>query len=359
MLWLMDRGTVDVYEAEVEAYLRRPLGVAPGVAAFATAVPGGLLRLDLGSGPGHMTGALGAPVVAVDAAWSMIARVEVTRLRVQADLEALPFCSGALHGTWASKCLQHIPAKRLPLALADLHRSTVVGGRLDLVVFEGSGTWRSDSRDDLPGRMFWHWPRERLLDIVHGAGFVDVALRAIERDPVVELHVSATRARTLADTVGPDMRLLVCGLNPSMLSADVGVGFARPGNRFWPAAIAAGAASLARDPLHALRNHGIGMTDVVKRATVAAADLEDDEYRSGSARLERLCAWLRPKAICFVGLAGWRAAVERRAVAGVQPEPFGGVPAYVMPSTSGLNAHSRPADLADHLRAALALADRS
>jgi hypothetical protein len=29
-----------------------------------------------------------------------------------------------------------------------------------------------------------------------------------------------------------------------------------------------------------------------------------------------------------------------------------------MPSTSGLNAHSRPADLADHLRAAVALTDR-
>jgi len=69
--------------------------------------------------------------------------------------------------------------------------------------------------------------------------------------------------------------------------------------------------------------------------------------------------WLEPGAVCFVGLAGWRAAIDRRARAGVQPEPFGGRPAYVMPSTSGLNARVPPAELADHLRAAAALADGS
>jgi TDG/mug DNA glycosylase family protein len=50
------------------------------------------------------------------------------------------------------------------------------------------------------------------------------------------IRVSARRARTLPDTVGPGMRLLVCGLNPSLFAADAGVGYARPGNRFWPAA---------------------------------------------------------------------------------------------------------------------------
>jgi hypothetical protein len=61
----------------------------------------------------------------------------------------------------------------------------------------------------------------------------------------------------------------------------------------------------------------------------------------------------------MVGLAGWRAAVDRRAVAGVQPEPFGGRPLHLMPSTSGLNAHSQLPDHIAHLRAAAALADTS
>jgi TDG/mug DNA glycosylase family protein len=152
------------------------------------------------------------------------------------------------------------------------------------------------------------------------------------------------------------MRLLVCGLNPSVYSADAGIGFARPGNRFWAAAIAAGLVTVDRDTRAALAA-GIGMTDLVKRATPRADELTRDEYRAGLARVERLVRWLQPGAVCFVGLAGWRAAVDRKAVAGLQPDGLGGRPAYVMPSTSGLNARTPPSELADHLRAALALAD--
>ena len=101
------------------------------------------------------------------------------------------------------------------------------------------------------------------------------------------------------------------------------------------------------------------MTDVVKRATVAASELTSDDYRRGLARVERLVAWLRPRAVCFVGLAGWRAAIDRRAVPGVQPAGLAGVPVYVMGSTSGLNARTLVEDHADHLRGALALADRA
>ena len=93
------------------------------------------------------------------------------------------------------------------------------------------------------------------------------------------------------------------------------------------------------------------MTDLVKRATPRAAELTRDEYRVGLARLDRLCAWLRPAAVCFVGLAGWRAAVDRHAQPGWQRRGVGGCPAYVLPSTSGLNAVTPLARLVDHLRA--------
>ncbi len=97
------------------------------------------------------------------------------------------------------------------------------------------------------------------------------------------------RSRSLPDTVGPGMRLLVCGLNPSEYAADAGVGFARPGNRFWPAAIAAGLVVDDRDPMAALER-GVGMTDLVKRATPRAAELRNEEYRAGLARVTRLVA---------------------------------------------------------------------
>jgi TDG/mug DNA glycosylase family protein len=222
------------------------------------------------------------------------------------------------------------------MALAHLHRDMAVGSPLALQVDRGDCDAQRAAR---------------LRDLVVGAGF-DVDELHVEEEGI---RVRARRARTLSDTVGPGMRLLVCGLNPSVYAADFGVGYARPGNRFWPAARAAGIIERDRDPVDALVHHGIGMTDLVKRATTGASALSAAEYRDGAARVERLAHWLRPGAVCFVGLAGWRAAVDRNAAPGEQAAGFGGVPAYVMPSTSGANAHARLDDLADHLRAAAAL----
>jgi TDG/mug DNA glycosylase family protein len=278
-------------------------------------------------------------------------------LRVQADVEALPFRPGGAGGAWASKCYQHLPAEALPMALAELHRALTVGSPLAVTVFAGEGTRRTGDEDEFPGRFFTLWEPDRLVDVIHGAGFTVEDVRVEEARPGwPPLRIRARRGRMLADRVGPGMRVLLCGLNPSLYAADAGVGFARPGNRFWPAALAAGLVSRDRDPDHALRVHRVGSTDVVKRATVGADELTADELRAGMGRVERLCEWLRPGVLCLLGLAGWRAAVDRRAGAGPQEQRLGGVPVYVMPNPSGRNAHTTPAALVDHLQAALALA---
>ncbi len=64
-----------------------------------------------------------------------------------------------------------------------------------------------------------------------------------------------------------------------------------------------------------------------------------------------MIAWLSPRAVCFVGLSGYRVAIDKRAQVGWQDESLAGVPTYVMPNTSGLNAHAKPADFEAHLRA--------
>lgn len=221
------------------------------------------------------------------------------------------------------------PRLEVPLELWSLHHALEVGAR---VVADAAsiGTW----------------PAPLLRAVMAGAGFEPVPRRR-----------GWTRAHTLADTVGPGMRVLLAGLNPSVYSADVGAGFARPGNRFWPAAIEAGLVSVARDPLAALESHGVGMTDLVKRATARADQLEPSEYRTGVDRLRHTVAWLEPRILCVVGLTGWRLAVDRRAGAGMQDAPFGGRPVYVMPNPSGLNAHVTVHGLADHFRAVQRWAD--
>jgi len=362
----MDNHTVGIYERGAATYAERRKAYHPARAeALAASVPDGTWRLDLGSGPGHYLPHLGRPVVAADPAVAMVAEA-VDRhggpgvAGVVGDVESLPFRRGAFGGVWASKCLQHVAATRLPLALAELHRVLPVDGRLDVTLFRGEGEDVSGPDDEFPGRLFTWWEPDALSRLLVGAGFEVTAVDAPADPPSAESHdrfaVSARRERSLADTVGPGMRLLMCGLNPSLYSADTGVGFARPGNRFWPAARAAGVVSVDRDPRGALARDGVGMTDVVKRATVAAAELDAGEYRDGLARVGHLVSWLQPGAVCFVGLAGWRAAVDRKARPGVQPEGLGGRPVYVMPSTSGLNAGSSLADLTDHLRQAAALA---
>jgi double-stranded uracil-DNA glycosylase len=353
----MDRATVDVYEQRAEDWRdRRPARFLERASALVASLPPDAVRLDAGCGAGLHLAALGAPVVALDAAFAMLPLARDAAPDawcVQADLEALPFRRGAIGASWARASYLHVERDRLPWALLQLHRALAVGAPSAFTFRYGDADGPL-SDDEFPGRFFAHWHPDPLADVLVGAGF-EVDKCALEPDGKEWINVRATRGRTLPDVVGSGMRLLICGLNPSVYSADVGVGFGRPGNRFWPAAIRAGIVSRDRDPVDALLHHGVGMTDLVKRAMARADELTKAEYRAGTARVERLVRWLQPGAVCFVGLAGWRAAVDRNAVAGQQPDGFGGVPAYVMPSTSGLNARSTPDDLAEHLRCAAQL----
>jgi TDG/mug DNA glycosylase family protein len=362
----VDRPTVEVYEREGSAYAqRRGVQQPERAAAFADAVTG--LRLDLGCGPGQYLRLLGRPAVALDPATAMVraaAAVDAPVPVVQGEASHLPFGRHTFAGIWASKAHQHLPARELPMALAEAHRVLAVGGRLELTLFTtddptaptAEEVSTASSGDDLPGRLFTWWNPGHLAAVVEAAGF--------EIDDLVAEHpagpdhrrveVVATAARALPDHVGPSMRLLCCGLNPSLHAADAGVGYVTASNRFWSALARAGLCDRDRDPRHLLIGHGIGMTDLVKRPTARADELGTEEYRAGLARLEALCQWLRPAAVVMVGLAGWRAAADRRAQPGWQGRRLGATPVYVMASTSGLNAGSSLDDLAQHLARAAA-----
>lgn len=362
---------MEVYEREGGRYaVRRGVQRAEQATNFATAVDAidpGALRLDLGSGPGQYLPSLGQPSVALDGAHAMVAASLADHPgspAVQADLADLPFGARTFGGVWSSKALQHLRPEQLPLALADVHRILRTGGRFVLTMFadlalDGTGpparevVTTPEDGDDLPGRYFAVWHPDRLAAVVEAAGFGIDDLQIIEAEGAwPRIQLAATARRALPDHVGPDMRLLCCGLNPSLHAADAGVGYVTANNRFWPAMALAGLATRDRDPRHLLRADGIGMTDLVKRATARADELAAAEHREGVARLEQLCAWLRPSAVAIVGLAGWRAAVDRRASVGWQERRLGPSPVYVLPSTSGLNAGTSLDDLVGHLLAA-------
>jgi len=167
--------------------------------------------------------------------------------------------------------------------------------------------------------------------------------------------------KPLADLGGPGVRLLLCGINPSLRSAEVGLHFARPGNRFWPALHLAGITPrrLAPAEQDALLALGVGITNICARPTRRADELALSELLAGALALEALVEDWRPGVVAIVGITAYRAALSRpRAVLGEQPERLGGCPLWILPNPSGLNAHHRVEDLANWYGAAWAAAGR-
>jgi TDG/mug DNA glycosylase family protein len=155
-------------------------------------------------------------------------------------------------------------------------------------------------------------------------------------------------SKPLRDVIGPDLRILFCGINPSLMSAERGHHFARPGNRFWPALYGAGLTPrlLRPDEDAELVRYGLGITNLVDRPTRAASELTEEELRGGAQALEALVAEWRPRTVAFVGIGAYRAAFRRpRATVGRQEERVAGAAVWVLPNTSGLNANHQLPDL--------------
>jgi double-stranded uracil-DNA glycosylase len=163
-----------------------------------------------------------------------------------------------------------------------------------------------------------------------------------------ELRAAGAAGTTIPDTVAPGLDVLFVGINPGLYSGATGRHFARPGNRFWPTLHAAGFTSrlLAPDEPEALLATGLGITNLVARTTATAAELRPDELRDGGRRLRATLRAYRPRAVAVLGVTAYRSAFERpRASIGRQPEDLEGVPTWVLPNPSGLNAHYQLPDL--------------
>jgi len=157
--------------------------------------------------------------------------------------------------------------------------------------------------------------------------------------------------RTIPDLVGDDLRLLFVGINPGLVSAATGLHFARSGNRFYPALRLAGILPedvlTPRDARPALLSRGIGITNIVARASARADELSAAELIEGRARLEAFVEAHRPRVVAIAGITSYRTAFGRRAArAGRQAESIGDAQLWVVPNPSGLNAHETVDSLA-------------
>jgi TDG/mug DNA glycosylase family protein len=157
----------------------------------------------------------------------------------------------------------------------------------------------------------------------------------------------------IPDLVGPGMRVLLVGINPSLYSGWTGRHFARPGNRLWRTLHEAGFIDRVLHPSEsdAIVAAGLGITNLVARATARADELTDAEIRAGVEPLRRLVRrcqqkWGQPAYVAFLGISTYRVAFGvRRASVGPQEGDLAGAHVWVLPNPSGLNAHYQQPDL--------------
>jgi TDG/mug DNA glycosylase family protein len=154
-------------------------------------------------------------------------------------------------------------------------------------------------------------------------------------------ELAAATDRTIPDVIGPGLRVLFCGINPGLYSAATGYHFARPGNRFWPALHRSGFTQrqFRPDEQDQLPGLGLGITNIVARATARADQLTASELREGAGLLRAKAARFGPGWLAVVGITAYRIAFVRpHATIGPQEQAVAGTRLWVLPNPSGLNA---------------------
>ncbi len=169
----------------------------------------------------------------------------------------------------------------------------------------------------------------------------------MQRKPTLE-EIRAAHGKTIPDIIAPDLRVLFCGINPSLYSAAVGHHFARPGNRFWRSLHTAGFTERLLSPFEDgdLLQFGYGLTNIVDRATARADELDAQELVTGQQQLAAKVQHYRPRFLAVLGISAYRTAFNRpKAIMGKQDESLDSAIIWVLPNPSGLNAHYQLEDL--------------
>ena len=155
-------------------------------------------------------------------------------------------------------------------------------------------------------------------------------------------QIAAAVGKAVPDVIAPGLRVLFCGINPGLYTAAVGHHFARPGNRFWPALHQSGFTNRLLSPFeeHELLKSGLGISNVVARATAAAAELSPEDFVKGGRILKSKLRRFQPRVVAILGVGAYRMAFARpHAAIGEQNEAIAGARVWVLPNPSGLNAN--------------------
>ncbi len=173
--------------------------------------------------------------------------------------------------------------------------------------------------------------------------------RSSEQKPTRE-NLQAAAGQTVPDVISARLRILFCGINPGLYSGFVAHHFAGPSNRFWPTLYRAGFTKERLLPTEERRllESGYGITNLVKRSTGSAAEVNKEALKAGAVNLCLKVKRWKPWLVAILGVGAYRAAFEEPgAQVGLQPRTIGQARIWILPNPSGLNAHYTPQRFAD------------
>ena len=162
-------------------------------------------------------------------------------------------------------------------------------------------------------------------------------------------QLAAAADSTIADVIANGLDVLFVGINPGLYSAAIRHHFGRPGNRFWPVLHRSGFTPRQISPFEEreLLPLGLGITNIVPRASARADELTEEELLAGAAVLAEKAHRHAPRFVAILGVTAYRTAFTRPGAAlGRQAERLGPSQVWVLPNPSGLNAHYKLDDLA-------------
>lgn len=172
----------------------------------------------------------------------------------------------------------------------------------------------------------------------------------------IRAELDLYRNATVPDLIDQDCQLLFVGINPGLWTAATQTHFCHPTNRFYPALKRAGVldwtvdteVGMSEEQRSDFVGRGMGITNLVARATVRASELTGDELKSGATRLEKMVLGLSPKVVAVAGVTAYRTAFGApKAQTGRQDRAMGDAQLWVVPNPSGLNAHETIDSLAE------------
>ena len=176
----------------------------------------------------------------------------------------------------------------------------------------------------------------------------------VDRRPArpTSLQLAAAEGKSVPDIIAPDLKVLFCGVNPGLWSAAVSHHFARPGNRFWKALHLSGFTDdlISPDDERDLLRYGLGITNLVERATRSADELSRVDLQDGAKRLRSKVQRWKPRCVAVLGMGAYRSAFsDPDAQIGLQPSVLGPSRVWLLPNPSGAQARYQIGDLVEEL----------